>query len=58
MQQKEHYEFERDRPGPTIVKEQFEKIKEQRALRIQIDTKKAEMNKRLQNMKDFIKHYE
>lgn len=27
-EQKEHYDYERDRPGPSILPEQFEKIKE------------------------------
>ncbi len=57
-EQKEHYDYERDRPGPSILPEQFEKIKEQRQLRIQIDATKAANNKRLQQLKDFTKFFE
>lgn len=55
---KEVYDFERDRPGPSIVREQFDKIVEQRNLRIKMDKTKEANNKRLNNLKDFIKFFE
>jgi len=58
MEQKEIYDFERDRPGPSIVQEQFNKIVEQRNIRLRMDKTKEAANKRLQNLKDFIKWYE
>jgi len=58
MEQKEIYDFERDRPGPSIVQEQFNKIVEQRNIRLRMDKQKEAANKRLQNLKDFIKWYD
>lgn len=58
MEQKEIYDFERDRPGPSIVKEQFDKIVEQRNIRLKMDKQKESSNKRLFNLKEFIKWYE
>lgn len=58
MEQREIYDYDRDRPGPSIVKEQFDKIVEQRNLRLKMDKTKEANNKRLQNLKDFIKFYE
>lgn len=58
MEQKEIYDFERDRPGPSIVKEQFDKIVEQRNIRLKMDKQKEASNKRLFNLKEFIKWYE
>lgn len=58
MEQKEIYDFERDRPGPSIVQEQFDKIVEERNKRIKMDKTKETNNKRLQNLKDFIKWYD
>lgn len=55
---KEVYDFERDRPGPSIVREQFDKIVEQRNARIKMDKTKEANNKRLNNLKDFIKFFE
>lgn len=40
MEQKEIYDFERDRPGPSIVQEQFNKIVEQRNIRLRMDKQK------------------
>lgn len=58
MEQREIYDYDRDRPGPQIVKEQFDKIVEQRNLRLKMDKTKEANNKRLSNLKDFIKFYE
>lgn len=58
MEQKEIYDFERDRPGPSIVQEQFNKIVEQRNIRLRMDKQKEAANKRLNNLKAFIQWYE
>lgn len=58
MEQKEIYDYDRDRPGPSIVKEQFDKIVEQRNIRLKMDKQKEASNKRLTNLKEFIKWYE
>lgn len=58
MEQKEIYDYDRDRPGPSIVQEQFDKIVEERNKRIKMDKTKETNNKRLQNLKDFIKWYD
>lgn len=58
MEQKEIYDFERDRPGPSIMQEQFNKIVEQRNIRLRMDKQKEAANRRLTNLKDFIKWYE
>lgn len=58
MEQKEIYDFERDRPGPSIVQEQFNKIVEQRNIRLRMDKQKEAANKRLNNLKEFVKWYD
>jgi len=58
MEQKEIYDYDRDRPGPSIVKEQFDKIVEQRNIRLKMDKQKESSNRRLQNLKSFISWYE
>ena len=57
MEQKEVYDYSRDRPG-EIVREQFDEIVRQRYERIKIDKIKETNNKRLTNMKEFLKHLE
>ena len=57
MEQKEVYDYARDRPG-EIVREQFDEIVRQRYERIKIDKIKETNNKRLSNMKDFTKYLE
>lgn len=47
MEQKEVYDYDRDRPGPSIVQEQFDKIVEERNKRIKMDKTKETNNKRL-----------
>lgn len=55
MEQKEVYDYSRDRPG-EIVREQFDEIVRQRQERIKIDKIKETNNKRLGNIKEFLKH--
>ena len=57
MEQKEVYDYSRDRPG-EIVREQFDEIVRQRYERIKIDKIKETNNKRLTNIKDFLKYLE
>ncbi len=57
MEQKEVYDYDRDRPG-IVVKEQFDEIVRQRYERIKMDKTKEANNKRLTNLKDFIKFVE
>ena len=46
MEQKEVYDYDRDRPG-IVVKEQFDEIVRQRYERIKMDKTKEANNKRL-----------
>ena len=57
MEQKEVYDYDRDRPG-IVVKEQFDEIVRQRYESIKMDKTKEANNKRLTNLKDFIKFVE
>jgi competence protein ComGC len=58
MEQRELYDFDRDRPGPSIEKDQFDRMVDERNKRIKMEKAKEINNKRLTNLKDFIKYYE
>lgn len=58
MEQREVYSFERDRPGPTIDEEQFKRMVNERNKRVHMEKAKETNNKRLTNLKEFIKFYE
>ncbi len=57
LELKEVYDYDRDRPG-IVVREQFDEIVRQRYERIKIDKTKEVNNKRLNNLKDFVKYLE
>ena len=58
MEQREVYSFESDRPGPTIDEEQFKRMVNEMNKRVHMEKAKETNNKRLTNLKEFIKFYE
>jgi hypothetical protein len=50
MEQKEVYDYERDRPGPSIVQEQFDKIVDERFRRVKMEKRKGEEKRSLENL--------
>lgn len=57
MEQKEIYDYERDRPGPSIVQEQFDKIVDERFRRVKMEKRKGEEKRSLENLQAFNKWY-
>ena len=57
MEQKEVYDYERDRPGPSIVQEQFDKIVDERFRRVKMEKRKGEEKRSLENLQAFNKWY-
>ena len=50
MEQKEVYDYERDRPGPSIVQEHFDKIVDERFRRVKMEKRKGEEKRSLENL--------
>lgn len=57
MEQKEVYDYERDRPGPSIVQEQFDKIVDERFRRVKMEKRKGEEKRSLENLQAFNRWY-